>query len=90
MSHKIDAIDFTNTATRVNIDKKDPDYYPICHKHVDPIHIATFLTGEGQSSQYLQRVYRCPNSECGMTFLALYRGVPQNWSLVKIGRGCRS
>ena len=80
MSHEIVATDFNNTATRVNIDKKDADYCPICHMHVDPIHIAAFLTGEGSSSRYLQRVYRCPNSRCGMTFLALYRGVPQSGS----------
>lgn len=43
MSHKIDAIDFNNSGTRVNIDKKDADYCPICHSNVKPTQIGAFL-----------------------------------------------
>ena len=78
MSYEITATDFNDLRTTVNIDKKDADYCPICHRNVDPIHIASFLTGQETSSRYLQRVYRCPNSQCVMTFLALYRCVPQS------------
>lgn len=77
MSFKIEAKDFNNSKTLVNIDKKEADYCPICNKHVAPIHLGSFLSGLGASSPYLQRVYRCPNANCGMIFLALYRGVPQ-------------
>jgi hypothetical protein len=77
MSFKIDATDFNNSVTRVNIDKKEADYCPICNKHVAPINLGSFLCGIGASSPYLQTIYRCPSARCGMIFFALYRGVPQ-------------
>lgn len=77
MSFQIEAKDFNNSGTIVNIDKKEADYCPICNKHVAPINLGSFLCGSGASSPYLQRIYRCPNASCGMIFFALYRGVPQ-------------
>ena len=78
MSYKIQAEDFNNEKAIVHIDKKDADYCPICHKHIVPISLGSFLCGSGASSGYLQRLYRCPNARCGTIFLALYRGVSQD------------
>jgi len=77
MSYQIEATDFNGHVCIVNIDKHDPDYCPICHKHVNPFHLGSYLDGEGDKSPWLQRVYRCTNSRCGSIFLALYRGVSQ-------------
>jgi len=77
MAYKIDAKDFNDNSCIVNIDLSAPDYCPICHKHVDPQHLLSQLSGVGDSSSRLQRVYKCTNRKCGGVFIAIYRGVPQ-------------
>lgn len=83
MSFEIDATGFNGRVTRVNIDIHDPDYCPICHKHVSPSHLGSYLDGDDDRSYWLQRVYRCTNSRCGSIFLALYKGVKQSGSFGK-------
>lgn len=76
MSVRIEATDFRGIGHVVNVDIF-ADECPICHVHVKPIPIGTFLNGDGAQSSCLQMVYRCPNANCGKVFVARYRGVSQ-------------
>ncbi|HLG39051.1 MAG TPA: hypothetical protein VI461_05245 [Chitinophagaceae bacterium] len=78
MSFNISAIERYNEGVSVTIDKRNADECPICHQHINPIYIAAYLNGRGNSSPILQILDRCPNEDCGMTFFAVYRGVPQS------------
>lgn len=77
MTYQITATDFTEESCRVKVDVLHPDYCPYCHRHIKPAHKMSFLSGAGLQSEYLQRVYRCTNRDCGSTFLAIYAGVEQ-------------
>ena len=75
--YEISAVDFNGTSHKVDIDVFRPDYCPSCHRHQTPNEIDSFLSGDGPTSQLLQRVYRCTNRDCGRLFLAYYKGVKQ-------------
>ena len=55
------------------IDIKKIDSCPFCHKKINPLNMGDYLCNISvKKSKYLQRIFRCPNNECGMVFTALY------------------
>lgn len=77
MTHDDVAIDQNGISQRICIDRLHPDHCPACHKHMQPTYVESFLNGVGFESTWLQRIYRCANRHCGLTFLANYRQVKQ-------------
>lgn len=73
MFNDINARDYLDNPTSIKVEIKEVNYCPLCHKYIKPTHIGSFLNGISTKSDYLQRVYRCPN--CGMIFLALFNGI---------------
>ena len=76
MSIQIGAVDRNDRNVDVNIKVEHPDYCPICHNNVAPKFVYSFLSGRGDSSRFLERVYRCPNFECGRIFYTHYVNTP--------------
>ena len=68
----IQALDINNTSTQISIRGDSIDSCPICHAHIVPSLINNYLNAVGSNSPLLQRIYRCPNTKCGMIFFALY------------------
>ena len=58
MSFNISATDRYNEGVSVTVDKRNADECPICHKHINPIHITAYLNGKGNSSPILQILNR--------------------------------
>jgi len=55
------------------IDIEKIDSCPFCHKKISPLPMGNYLCNISvEDSKYLQRIFRCPNNECGMVFTALY------------------
>jgi len=70
MSSVIHAFKIDGGEIPIEINVKNIDYCPICHKGVEPININNYLIGS--NSDILQRIYRCPRNQCGRIFLANY------------------
>lgn len=51
---------------------KDPNICPICHHKINPEEQAWTLTNWYCSDPILERVFQCPNKECGHLFIARY------------------
>jgi len=59
--------------TNVYIDIEIIDSCPFCHKKINPLSVENYLCNVSvKKTKYLQRIFRCPNNECGMVFIALY------------------
>lgn len=52
-----------------------PDHCPECHMKLHPADVGFYLNGPLGEASVLQGVFRCPSRECGVAFLAVYRGV---------------
>ncbi len=66
-----------NPIKNIYIDIETIDSCPFCHKKINPQLMGNYLCNVSvKKAKYLQRIFRCPNNECGMIFAALYeRGV---------------
>jgi hypothetical protein len=65
------AQDIKGVTRPVNIDIPEVNYCPLCHKNIKPYNMSSFLNGATPSSEYLQKIIRCPS--CNMIFLALFK-----------------
>ena len=63
----------TNGGKITNIYIEIIDSCPFCHKKINPLSVENYLCNVSvKEAKYLQRIFRCPNNECGMVFTALY------------------
>ena len=61
------------TVKAILIDIEKIDSCPFCHKKINPLRVENYLCNISvKKAKYLQRIFRCPNNECGMVFTALY------------------
>ncbi|MBE7649280.1 MULTISPECIES: DUF4145 domain-containing protein [Flavobacteriaceae] len=63
----VQALTFNGGNTNIGFDK-DPNECPFCHKSITPRMYQGF-----QKDKILEVVYRCPDSDCGRIFTALYQ-----------------
>jgi len=57
----------------IPIDIEKIDSCLFCHKKITPLLVGNYLCNISiKEAKYLQRIFRCPNNECGMVFIALY------------------
>lgn len=69
----INAKNTNGNSVSIYIDIEIIDSCPFCHKMINPLDLENFLCNvSAKNAKYLQRIFRCPNKECGMVFTALY------------------
>ncbi|MCX6669643.1 MAG: DUF4145 domain-containing protein [Methanothrix sp.] len=70
---KVKARDIYGSEIEVIIDDEKVKNCPLCHISIRPDGISSFLNHVALKSDYLQKIYRCPN--CNMIFLALFKQI---------------
>ena len=70
VEYDVVAVNHPNGQIKVAIDGY-PDNCPYCHQGIHPKHIVSVPIGS--EMYWLQGVYQCPRSACGLIFIANYR-----------------